>query len=121
MAESLTQSNHAHLQSPHPTDPHLELRARLEAFDTLELDTLPPAPASRLAPEEQKLLGHAHGVAAHLVALNVGAQAGEGKGADNGLVRLAGTVAPAIVVVEAAVISVSHSVDSKIGRPKRAK
>lgn len=103
-AEYLTQSNHTHLQRPHPADPHLQLRAGLETLDTLELDTFPPAPASGLAPEKQKLLGHADGVAAHLVALDVGAQAGEGEGADDGLVGLAGAMAPAVVVVEAAVM-----------------
>lgn len=102
-AEYLTQSNHAHLQGPYPADPHLELRARLEALDTLELNALPPTPASRLTPEEQKLLGHADGVAAHLVTLNIGAEAGEGEGANDGLVGLACAVAPAIVVVEAAI------------------
>lgn len=102
-AEYLTESNNAHLQRPHPADPHLELRTGLETLDVLKLDALPPAPTSRLAPEEQKLLGHADSIAAHLVALNIGTQTGEGEGADDGLVGLAGAMAPTIVVVEAAV------------------
>lgn len=44
---------------------------------------------------------HADGVVAHFVASNVAAQPSEGQTADDGLVRLASSVAPLVVVVEA--------------------
>ena len=67
----------------------------------MQLDALPPAAARGLAPEEEQLLRHADGGAAR-VAADVGAEAREGQAADYGFVGLAGAVAPAVVVVEAA-------------------
>ena len=98
----LTQANDAHLEGPDPADPDLELGALGEALDALELDALPPAAAGGLAPEEQQLLGHADGAAAHVVAADVGAQPRQRQRADDGLVGLARPVAPVVVVVEAA-------------------
>ena len=66
-----TQSDYAHLQRPHSSDPHLE--PALDAIHTLKLDTLPPAPARGLPPKEQQLLRHADSVVAHFVAADVGA------------------------------------------------
>lgn len=94
-----TESNHAHLQRPHSADPDLELA--LDAFDIVQLDTLPPASSSGFPPEEEQLLRHADGVVAHFVASNVAAQPSEGQTADDGLVRLASSVTPLVVVVEA--------------------
>ena len=68
-----TQPDDAHLQRPYSSDPHLELA--LDAVHALEFDTFPPAPTCGLAPEEQKLLRHADGIVAHLVAADVSAQA----------------------------------------------
>ncbi len=89
-----------HLQCPHAPDPHLE--ASLDAVDLVELRALPPAAARRLAPEEQQLLRHADGMpVGQLVAAYVRAQARQRQAADDGLVGLAGAVAPIVVVVEA--------------------
>lgn len=98
----LTQANNAHLQRPNPADPDLEGSTSGHAVDALEVDALPPAAAGGLAPEEQQLLGHADGAAAHVVAADVGAQARQRQRADDGLVGLARAVAPVVVVVEAA-------------------
>ena len=88
-----------HLQRPNPPDPNLQLP--LHALDIVQLDPFPPAPPRRLPPEQQQFLRHADGVAVgEVVALNVGAEAGEGERADDGFVGLAGAVAPAVVVVE---------------------
>lgn len=95
------ESNHAHLQRPHAPDPHLELA--LDALNIVQLDALPPAAPGGFPPEQEQLLRHADGVAAHFVAADVAAQPRQGQAADDGLVGLAGAVAPAIVVVEAAV------------------
>lgn len=94
------EADDAHLQRPHPPDPHLELA--LDALDALQLDALPPAATGRLAPKQKQLLGHTHGVATHLVAPDVTTQTGQCQAADHGLVRLASAVAPVVVVVEAA-------------------
>ena len=98
----LTQPDDTHLERPHPPDPNLEFDSLRHALNAVELDTLPPAPPGRLAPEEEQLLRHAHGIAAHLVAADVGPQARKGEAADDGLVGFACTVAPLVVVVEAA-------------------
>ena len=68
-----TQPDDAHLQRPYSSDPHLELA--LDTVHAFELDTLPPASARGLTPEEQQLLRHADRVVAHLVAADVSAQA----------------------------------------------
>jgi hypothetical protein len=90
-----------HFESPDATDPHFELS--VDAFDIQELNTLPPAAAGGLAPEEEKLLRHADGIVIrNVVALDVGAEASECDGSDNRFVWLGGAVAPAIIVIEAA-------------------
>lgn len=89
-----------HLQSPHPPNPHFQ--PALDTSYVLELDPLPPTPPRRFPPEEKQLLRHAEGVAVReVVALDVGAQASQRETAYDGLVRLAGAVAPLVVVVEA--------------------
>lgn len=65
----LTKSNHAHLKRPHSANPHLELA--FDAFNIVQLDTLPPAASSGFSPEEEQLLRHSDGIAAHFVASNV--------------------------------------------------
>lgn len=95
---SSTESNHAHLQRPHPADPDFKLA--LNTFDVVQLDALPPASSGGLPPEEEKLLRHADSIAAHFVASNVAAQPSKCQTADDGLVRFASSVAPLVVVVE---------------------
>lgn len=97
----LRRSTH-HLQRPHASDPDLELA--LHALHVPEIHALPPAAPRRLPPEQEELLRHTDGVGVGGVAApGVGAETGEGDGADDGFVRLAGPVTPAVVVVEAAV------------------
>jgi hypothetical protein len=67
----LTQTNDAHLEGPYPSDPDLELA--LNTCNVLELDTFPPATASGLTPEKEKLLSHTNSVGTHLVASNIAA------------------------------------------------
>lgn len=102
----LTQADNAHLQRPHPSDPDLELA--LHARNVLELNALPPAAPGGLAPEEQQLLGHTHGIGAHLVTADVTAEARKCKTADDGLVGLTCAVTPGVVMVKASVKSVSN-------------
>ena len=98
----LAQANNAHLQRPHPANPHLQFSPSRQALDVLELDALPPAAARRLAPEQQQLLRHADRVVADLVTADVGAQPRQRQRANDRLVGLARAVAPVVVVVEAA-------------------
>lgn len=95
----LTEANDAHFQRPDPPNP--DFKTPVDALDIVKVHAFPPAPAGRLAPEQQQLLRHAHGVVARIVAADVAAQPGERETADDGLVRLAGTVAPLVVVIEA--------------------
>lgn len=94
-----TEADNTHLKRPDSPDPHLEWS--INAVNAVELDALPPAAASWLAPEEKKLLCHANSVGA-LSTANIGTKASESEGADYSLVWLAGAVAPAICVVETA-------------------
>lgn len=100
----LTEADNTHLKGPDSSDPHLEWS--ISALNAVELDALPPAAASWLAPEKKKLLCHANGVGT-LSTADIGAKASESEGADYSLVWLAGAVAPAICMVEAAKSSVS--------------
>lgn len=94
------QPYHTHLERPHPADPDLELVA-FQPLDIIQLDTLPPAPAGRLPPEEKQLLRHTHRAAAHLVAADIRPQPRQRQAADNSLVWLAGPVTPSVIMVEA--------------------
>jgi hypothetical protein len=96
-----TKSNNTHLQRPHSPNPYLELA--LDTLDVFQLNALPPAPPGRFSPEEEQLLSHANSVVAHFVAANVAAQPSQCKTANDGLVRFACSVTPAIIVVEASV------------------
>jgi hypothetical protein len=90
-----------HFQRPNSPYPYLQLA--LDTSNVVKLDTLPPAAASGFPPEEEQLLRHSDSVAVRkIVALDVRPQTRERDTADNGLVRLASTVAPSIVMVEAA-------------------
>jgi hypothetical protein len=90
-----------HFQRPDPPYPHLQLA--LNASDVVKLNTLPPAAASGFPPEEKQLLRHSDSVAvSKIVALDVRSQTRERDTADDGLVGLAGTMAPSVVMVEAA-------------------
>lgn len=94
-----------HLQSPHTPNPDFDL-----AFNTLhivQLNTFPPAAASRLAPEQQKFLGHANSIVVGQVAPNISAEFGQGKTANNCLVGLCGTVAPLIFAIKSTASQVS--------------
>lgn len=89
-----------HLQSPHPPNPHFQ--PAIDPIDIVQLDPFPPASPRRFPPEQEQFLRHAEGVAVgEVVALDVGAQAGQRETADDGFVGLAGAVAPLVVVVEA--------------------
>jgi hypothetical protein len=100
--EDIGNSSAYHLQRPDSPDPHLQLA--LDAADIVELNALPPAAACGFPPEQEKLLRHPDGITVgRVVALDVGAQACERNAADDGLVGLAGTVTPEVVVVEATV------------------
>lgn len=101
MCTPSTESNHAHLQRPHSPNPYLELA--LDTLDILQLDALPPAPSGWFSPEQEQLLCHANGIVAHFVAPNVAAQPSQSETADDGLVRFACSVTPAIIVVKASV------------------
>jgi len=109
-SSALAQPNNAHLQSPHSPNPNLELLALWEPLDIVELDAFPPASTRRLAPEEQQLLGHPHRIAAHVVAPDVRPQPRQRQAANDRLVGLSGTMSPSVVVIEAAVASVSTSI-----------
>jgi hypothetical protein len=78
-----------------------------------EVNTLPPASTSRLAPEQKQLLSHADGVGVGL-ATDISTQTGKSNTADNSLVGLAGTMTPGVVMVEA---TASHEV--RIEQEKR--
>ena len=95
----LTEADNTHLKRPNSSDPHLKWS--INALNAGELDALPPAATSWLAPEEKKLLCHANSVGA-LSAADIGTKASESEGADYSLVWLAGAVAPAICMVETA-------------------
>ena len=97
---ALAQSNDTHLQRPYSPDPYLELA--LDSFDMVQLNPLPPASPRRFSPEQKKLLRHAHGTRAHVVASDVAAQAGQGQAADDGLVWFSSSVTPSVVMVEPA-------------------
>jgi hypothetical protein len=101
LTKALAKADNAHFERPDSPYPHLEL-----AFDTsnvVELNTFPPAAASGFPPEEEQLLRHTNSVAiSKIVTLNVRSQACKGDAANDGFVRLAGTMAPSVVVVEAA-------------------
>lgn len=105
-AAASTQTNDAHLERPDAPDPYLELA--LDTLDIVEFDAFPPAPTGWFPPEEEELLCHVddvgvvHGIA--VAAARVGAQTSQGERADDGLAWLAGTVAPVILVVKAAVM-----------------
>ena len=89
-----------HLQRPHSSYPHLKLP--LHPLHLVQLYSLPPAPSRRFSPEQQQLLCHTNRIAVGEVApTNIGPQTGERQAADNGFVRLAGPVTPAIVIVKA--------------------
>ncbi|KAK5188483.1 hypothetical protein LTR16_008293 [Cryomyces antarcticus] len=72
------------------------------ALDIVQLYALPPTSPSRLPPEEQQLLRHTDGVRCEVVAFDVGPQPGQRDATDDGFVRLACSVAPTVVMVEAA-------------------
>lgn len=112
-----TESNHAHLQCPHSADPDFKLA--LDAFDIVQLNTLPPASSSGFPPEEEQLLRHADGIAAHFVASNVAAQPSEGQTADDGLVRLTSSVAPLVVVVETTAKQLLANFSSSFGSNRK--
>lgn len=99
----LTEADNTHLKRPDSSDPNLEWS--INALDAVELDALPPAAASWLAPEEKKLLCHANSVG--LSTADIGTKASESEGTDYSLVWLAGAVAPAICVVKTAKSNVS--------------
>lgn len=92
------ESNHGHLQRPYASDPNLELT--LDAVDIVELNALPPASSRGLAPKQQELLRHTHRIVAQVAAADVASQPGQRQATNDGLVGLAGSVAPAVVVVE---------------------
>jgi len=90
-------------QRPDPSDPYFQLT--LHAVHVSQFDALPPAPPGGLAPEEEQFLRHPDGgaVAQGFVAFDVGAEPGEGEGADDCFLGLARSVAPGVFVVEASV------------------
>jgi len=96
-----------HLERPNPPNPNLQ--PSLHPLHILQIDTLPPTPSRRLPPEKQQFLRHADGVAVGdaFAAFDVGAEAGESEAADDGFLGLAGTVAPAVIVVESAVFGLA--------------
>jgi hypothetical protein len=49
-----------HFKSPDPSNPHLDLS--INAFNIIQVNTLPPASTSGLSPEKQELLGHSDGI-----------------------------------------------------------
>ena len=91
-----------HLQRPNP--PYPNLQPPFYTLDLVQLHAFPPTSPRRLPPKQEQLLRHAHRVVVRqrLAALDVGPEAREGEAADDGLVGLAGAVAPAVLVVEAA-------------------
>lgn len=89
-----------HLQRPHPPNPHFQ--RTLDALNVLQLDAFPPTPPGRFPPKEQQLLRHADRVVVGHVAFDVGSEPRESETADDGFVGLAGSMAPAVVVVETA-------------------
>lgn len=98
----LAQSNDAHLKRPHSPNPHLKWS--FHTFDILEMDAFPPTSTRRFPPEKEKLLCHADCiVVAGLGSANIGPEARQCQTADDSFIRLASTMAPAVVVVEAAV------------------
>lgn len=99
-----------HFQSPDPSDPHLELA--LHSSDVVELDTFPPASAGGFPPEQKQFLGHTDSVAVcEVVTFDVGPQTRKSDTTNDSLVRLSGTVAPVIIVVEATECMSAISVD----------
>lgn len=89
-----------HLKGPDSADPDLE--CAINAVDILKINTLPPASASGLAPEQKQLLCHTDSVGVG-VTTNISAETSQSDTAYDGLVGLSSTVTPGVVVVEAAV------------------
>ena len=90
-----------HFKSPDPSYPDFQFS--FNALDIFKLNALPPATASRLSPEQEKLLGHSDCVAiCEIVALDIGSKSSESDTADHGLVRFSSPMAPGIVVIETA-------------------
>lgn len=87
-----------HLQCPYAPNPDLDLT--INALHIIKLNTLPPAAAGRLAPEQKELLGHAHSIVVRQVASDISAEFSQGKTANDCLVGLSGTVAPLIFAVK---------------------
>ena len=91
-----------HFESPDPSYPDLDFA--LHTFHIVKLNTLPPAPAGRLSPKEQQLLGHTDHIVVRHVTLDVRSKTCEGQTADDGLVRLSCAVAPSIIVVKSSAV-----------------
>jgi len=87
-----------HLKRPHSPDPNLQ--PAFHTLDIVELDALPPAPSSRLSPEQQQLLCHANGVTVGGLAADVCAKTSERYRADDCFVGLCCTMTPRVCAVE---------------------
>jgi hypothetical protein len=90
-----------HLERPHSPNPDLQLS--LHAFNVVKLDALPPASSRWLSPEQQELLCHADCIAVRCFTSNICSESCQCNGAYDGFVRLGGTVAPGIGVLETTV------------------
>ena len=100
--------NSHHLQCPNTPNPNLQLS--FHTLDIIQFDAFPPASPRRFPPEEKELLCHtdSSGIAIREITVGttgtrgplIGPQPGECDRADDSFVGFAGTVAPAVVVVE---------------------
>jgi hypothetical protein len=92
-----------HFQRPDPPYPYLELA--FDASNVLKLNSLPPAATSWFPPEKEQLLRHSDCIViGKIITLDVGPQACKGNAADDRFVGFASTVAPSIIMVEAAIL-----------------
>lgn len=87
-----------HFQRPDSPNPDLDLA--FHSFYIVQINPFPPATTGGFPPKEQEFLSHADGIVVRQITSNVSAKLGEGKTADDRLVRLRGSVSPLILAIE---------------------